>query len=125
MKYIGLLLFVGILFSQEKTYTLTESEVLGFSNEIKRLEVKDSLNTIMISDLEKINVKLEDNANTDSTLLSFKDLQIGLLNEEIELYKRKVKLVKPKWYENKWLYFGYGAFGVSTSVWLTGQLVGN
>jgi len=125
MKYISLLLFVGILFSQEKTYTLTESEVLGFSNEIKRLEVKDSLNTIMISDLEKINVKLEDNANTDSTLLSFKDLQIGLLNEEIELYKRKVKLVKPKWYENKWLYFGYGAFGVSTSVWLTGQLVGN
>tara|TARA_B100001113_G_scaffold260857_1_gene215901 strand:- start:218 stop:595 length:378 start_codon:yes stop_codon:yes gene_type:complete len=125
MKYIGLLLFVGILFSQEKTYTLTESEVLGFSNEIKRLEVKDSLNTIMISDLEKINVKLEDNSKTDSTLLSFKDLQIGLLNEEIELYKRKVKLVKPKWYENKWLYFGYGAFGVSTSVWLTGQLVGN
>lgn len=125
MKYISLLLFVGLLFSQEKTYTFTEEQVLGFTNEIKRLEVKDSLNTIMISDLEKINVKLGDNANTDSTLLSFKDLQIGLLNEEIELYKRKVKLVKPKWYENKWLYFGYGAFGVSTSVWLTGQLVGN
>ena len=52
-------------------------------------------------------------------------LQIGLLNEEIELYKRKVKLVKPKWYQNKWLYFGYGVLGTSTSVWLTGQLVGN
>ena len=74
MKYISLLLFVGLLFSQEKTYTFTEEQVLGFTNEIKRLEVKDSLNTIMISDLEKINVKLEDNANTDSTLLSFKDL---------------------------------------------------
>ena len=21
----------------------------------------------------------------------------------------KIKLVKPRWYENKWLYFGYGA----------------
>ena len=125
MKYISLLLFVGFLFSQEKTYTFTEKEILGFTNEIKRLEVKDSLNTILISDLEKISVKLEDNARTDSTLLSFKDLQIGLLNEEIELYKRKVKLVKPKWYQNKWLYFGYGVFGASTSVWLTGQLVGN
>ena len=113
------------MFSQEKTYTFTEKEILGFTNEIKRLEVKDSLNTILISDLEKINVKLEDNAKTDSTLLSFKDLQIGLLNEEIELYKRKVKLVKPKWYQNKWLYFGYGVLGTSTSVWLTGQLVGN
>ena len=125
MKYLSLFLFVGFLFSQEKTYTFTEKEILGFTNEIKRLEVKDSLNTILISDLEKINVKLEDNAKTDSTLLSFKDLQIGLLNEEIELYKRKVKLVKPKWYQNKWLYFGYGVLGTSTSVWLTGQLVGN
>ena len=125
MKYLSLLLFVGFLFSQEKTYTFTEKEILGFTNEIKRLEVKDSLNTILISDLEKIGTKLEDNARTDSTLLSFKDLQIGLLKEEIELYKRKVKLVKPKWYENKWLYFGYGVFGTSTSVWLTGQLVGN
>ena len=125
MKYISLLLFVGLLFSQEKTYTFTEKEILGFTNEIKRLEVKDSLNTILISDLEKIGVRLEDNARTDSTLLSFKDLQIDLLNQEIELYKRKVKLVKPKWYENRWLYFGYGVFGASTSVWLTGQLVGN
>ena len=125
MKYISLILFLGILFGQDKTFTFTEKEILGFTNEIKRLEVKDSLNTILISDLEKINVKLEDNAKTDSTLISFKDLQIGLLNEEIELYKRKVKLVKPKWYQNKWLYFGYGALGVSTSVWLTGQLVGN
>ena len=125
MKYISLILFLGILFGQGKTFTVTEKEILGFTNEIKRLEVKDSLNTILISDLEKINVKLENNAKTDSTLLSFKDLQIGLLNEEIELYKRKVKLVKPKWYQNKWLYFGYGVLGTSTSVWLTGQLVGN
>ena len=125
MKYISLLLFVGFLFSQEKTYTFTEKEILGFTNEIKRLEVKDSLNTILISDLEKISVKLEDNSKTDSTLLSFKDLQIGLLKEEIELYKRKVKLVKPKWHENKWLYFGYGVGSVSISVWLAGQLAGN
>ena len=85
MKYISVILFLGILFGQGKTFTFTEKEILGFTNEIKRLEVKDSLNTILISDLEKMNVKLEDNAKTDSTLISFKDLQIGLLKEEIEL----------------------------------------
>ena len=30
-------------------------------------------------------------------------------NELLELTETKVKLVKPSWYENKWLYFGYGS----------------
>ena len=45
-----------------------------------------------------------------------KSVEIGLLNEklnltekELELTNKKTKLVKPSWYENKWLYFGYGA----------------
>ena len=69
MKYISVILFLGILFGQGKTFTFTEKEILGFTNEIKRLEVKDSLNTILISDLEKINVKLEDNIKDEQEKL--------------------------------------------------------
>ena len=31
------------------------------------------------------------------------------LDRQIKLLEKKVKLVKPSWYENKWLYFVYGA----------------
>ena len=30
MKYIGFILFLGILFGQGKTFTFTEKEILGF-----------------------------------------------------------------------------------------------
>ena len=33
MKYISLILFLGILFGQGKTFTFTEKEILGFTNE--------------------------------------------------------------------------------------------
>ena len=32
-----------------------------------------------------------------------------ITNEQLTLTEKKVKLVKPSWWENKWLYFGYGA----------------
>ncbi len=35
--------------------------------------------------------------------------KITLLEEDVNLTEKKVKLVKPSWYENKWLYFGYGS----------------
>ena len=42
---------------------------------------------------------------------------IQLLEEEIKLLEEKTKLVKPSWYENKWLYFGYGSvLGVSITL---------
>ena len=32
-----------------------------------------------------------------------------MLEEDVNLTEKKTKLVKSSWYENKWLYFGYGA----------------
>ena len=44
MRYFIYILLMGALFSQEvnetKTYTFTEEEVLGFTNEIKRITTK-------------------------------------------------------------------------------------
>jgi len=102
MRYLIYILLLGTLFSQEvdttKTYTFTEEEVLGFTNTIKELELKDSLNVSLVGDLE-----------------SLKDTN--------KLLEQKVKLVRPKWYENKWLYFTYGVLMTATSVKLAGQIV--
>ena len=127
MRYLIYILLIGSLFSQEvnetKTYTFTEEEVLGFTNTIKELELKDSLNVSLVDDLESQIKLFEENSVVDSMLIANKTLQINLLKDTNKLLEQKVKLVRPKWYENKWLYFTYGVLGTSISVRLAGQIV--
>ena len=127
MKYIIYILLIGSLFSQEvnetKTYTFTEEEVLGFTNTIKELELKDSLNVSLVDDLESQIKLFEENSVVDSMLIANKTMQLNLLKDTNELLEQKVKLVRPKWYENKWLYFTYGVVLTATSVKLAGQIV--
>ena len=127
MRYIIYILFVGLLFAQDiqepKTYSFTEDQVLGFTNAIKELELKDSLNVSLVSDYEIMVKRLESNAAIDSMLIENKTVQINLLKEQTDLLNQKVKLVRPKWYENKWLYFTFGVALTATSVKLAGQIV--
>ena len=127
MRYIIYILFVGLLFAQDiqepKTYSFTEDQVLGFTNAIKELELKDSLNVSLVSDYEAMVKRLEATAAIDSMLIANKTLQLNLLKDTNKLLEQKVKLVRPKWYENKWLYFTFGVALTATSVKLAGQIV--
>ena len=127
MRYIIYILFAGLLFAQDiqepKTYSFTEDQVLGFTNTIKELELKDSLNVSLVSDYEMMVKRLESNAAIDSMLIENKTVQINLLKEQTDLLNQKVKLVRPKWYENKWLYFTFGVMATAGSVKLAGQIV--
>ena len=127
MRYIIYILLLGTLISQEvdetKTYTFTEEQVLGFTNAIKELELKDSLNVSLVEDLESQLKLFEENSTIDSMLIANKTTQINLLKDTNKLLEQKVKLVRPKWYENKWLYFTYGVLGTAISVRLAGQIV--
>ncbi len=127
MRYIiYILLLVGFLYGQsdEKTVSVPKSDVIEWANKLKQFEVSDSLQTSLISDLELQVKMLEENSTLDSLIISTRVHQIDLLKETNQLYKEKIKVVKPKWHENKWLWFTYGVVATSTSVWLTGQLVG-
>ena len=55
-------------------------------------------------------------------LISFKTQQVDILKDREVLYEKQIKLVKPKWYENKWLYFTFGVVSTSVSVKL-GEIV--
>ena len=92
MKKIILLLLLSVSLSQ---VTLTDEEAKNITNNIKELQIQvDSLST-------------QDSLKTlEIELLNDK---IAMRNELLELTETKVKLVKPSWYENKWLYFGYGS----------------
>ena len=99
MKKLLILLFTTIGFSQT---TFTDEEIINLENEfiylenmVDSLSYQDSLKALMIETL-----KLEVNLSNE---------EIKLLDEQLKLTEKKVKLVKPSWFENKWLYFGYGA----------------
>ena len=99
MRKLLILLFVTIGFSQT---TFTDEEMINLENDfiylenmVDSLSYQDSLKAVMITTLEE-EIKLTNQ-------------ELTLTNEQLKLTEKKVKLVKPSWFENKWLYFGYGA----------------
>ena len=107
MKKLLILLFTTIGFSQT---TFTDEEIINLENEfiylenmVDSLSYQDSLKAVMISTLEEE--------------LDLTNQELKLTNEQLTLTEKKVKLVKPSWFENKWLYFGYGSvLGVSITL---------
>ena len=117
MKYLWILLLSIPLFGQT---TYTEAEALEmikqrdaqWESKLGKLQDIDRVKTIQISQYEDLVKDLEDQVNIDSSLLVQKDEQIESLKEQNEANKELAKLAKPSWYENKWLYFGYGAAAI-------------
>jgi hypothetical protein len=102
---------------------LSEEETINITNSLKELEFKDSTNTTIISNLnDQVKLYMEQHAN-DSLLISLNEKKSLLLNDKIKLYNELVKEVKPKWYENKWLWFTIGVVATAGSVKLAGELV--
>ena len=92
MKYVLILLMLSVGYTQ---VTLTQEQADNIAKNIQELQIKvDSLS-------------IQDSLKTlEIELLNDK---VAMRNELLELTEKKVKLVKPSWYENKWLYFTYGA----------------
>jgi len=127
MKKIILYLLVSISFiaSQElcEGTCLSEEETINITNSIKELEFKDSKNTEIISNLNgQIKLYIEQHAN-DSLLILLNEKKSILLNERIKLYNELVKEVKPKWYENKWLWFTLGVVTTAGTLKLASDIV--
>ena len=102
---------------------LSEDEAINLANSLKSLEHRDSTNTIIISNLnDQIKLYMEQHAN-DSLLISLNKHKSVLLNDKIKLYDELVKQVKPKWYENKWLWFTLGAITTAGTLKLASDIV--
>ena len=117
MKYLWILLLSIPLFGQT---TYTEAEALEmikqrdaqWESKLGKLQDIDSVKTIQIGQYEDLVKELEDQANLDSLIIVAKGKQIEALKAQNEANEKQAKLAKPSWYENKWLYFGYGAAAV-------------
>jgi len=106
MKWIIHLFLIGTLFGQ---LTLSEQDAINLTNNIKQLQFEvDSLSKIVLYQDGLVNIYKGKSVADDSLKVLYKS-QIKLSDEQIKLLEKKVKLVNPSWYENKWLYFVYGA----------------
>ena len=119
---LSLTLF-GLLFSQDKTYTFTEEEVVNMGNKVKGLEQTIENQSEQLGIYSELMKKYENQTQIDSMLISFKTQQVNILKDREVLYEKQIKLIKPKWYENKWLYFTFGVIATSASIKLAGEIV--
>jgi hypothetical protein len=122
-RLILVLTLIGLLFSQDKTYTFTEEEVVNMGNKVKELEQTVDNQSEQLGIYEDLVKKYENQTQIDSMLISFKTQQVNILKDREVLYEKQIKLIKPKWYENKWIYFTLGAIATAGSIKLAGEVI--
>ena len=93
----------------------SEDEVVNITNNIKELQF----------DVEKykeieanLNLQIQDYIKNDSLYISL----ISYYKNQLQWKEEMIDLVKPKWYDNKYLWFFGGMIITSGSVYLAGQI---
>ena len=125
-KLLTILLIFSFLFPQaivEEEECFTETEIQEIELHISTLEQSDSLNVIEIDKLKEILKLYEEKDKNNEIWLDLQFRKTKLLDEQISLYKDLVKQVKPKWYENKWLWFTLGVVTTAGSIKLAGEII--
>jgi len=104
MNYIltTLLLCVSSFCFSQDTLQISTVELEEFFLALDTLETQDSIKTTLIKQLEyEISIH-ERIAEQDSLIISYKDQEIILLNEQIELHLDRLNQVD-KWYRKPWV----------------------
>ena len=121
MKKIFIILYLWplLIFGQINDTCFTSEEIIDISETLDSLYYLDSINNEIISQQETLISELETVIRLDSIELIYTDKKISLLNDNINLYIEREKYLKPKWYDNKVIWFGTG---ILTAV-LTGKMI--
>jgi len=125
-KFLSLLLIFSFLFPQavvEEEECFTGSEIQEIELHISTLEQSDSLNVIEIDKLKEMVKLYEEKDKNNKIWLDLQFRKTKLLDEQIKLYDDLVKQVKPKWYENKWLWFTIGVVTTAGTLKLASDIV--
>ena len=114
------LLFILLLsfsFTQEicEGTCLSEEETKNLFNNIQECEFDKEK---CLKKVENLNSQIYMYIQSDSLYQS----QIVDYKKQLELKEEMIKLVKPKWHENKYLWFFGGILITSGSVYLAGQI---
>ena len=125
-KLLLTLLLFSFMFPQaivEEEECFTGSEIQEIELHISTLEQSDSLNVIEINELKSIIQLYKEKDENNKVWLDLQMNKNKLLDDRIKLYDDLVKEVKPKWYENKWLWFTIGVVTTAGTLKLASDIV--
>ena len=113
-RFLSILLIIGILLPQ-KTYEFTEEEVSALYKSIQELELSDSTNQKIIENLnEQIYMYIQQTEIDSGIIENYK--------EQLRIKDEMIKTIKPKWYDNKYLWYSMGVASMLLPIWGIGQL---
>ena len=117
-KILLILLMFSFVFVQEpcEGTCLSEEESKNMVNNIQELQFD-------LDKYKKLNLNLEDQVKIYIEKDMLNQSQIEDYLRLIKLKDEMIKVVKPKWYENKWIWFGLGVVATAGSVKLAGEIV--
>ena len=114
---LSILLMFSFIFTQEpcEGHCLSDEELNGVMNNVTELEFE-------VNKYKQI----EENLNSQIYMYIRNDsLNLNLIDnykKQLEFKEEIIKLVKPKWYDNKYLWFFGGIIITSGAVYLAGQI---
>ena len=128
MKYLWILLisiplFGQTTFTQEEALEMIKQRDAQWEGKIEKADLLIASQKVVITDQEKLINELESQSNLDSLIIVAKGKQIESLKLQNDANEKLTKLAKPSWYENKWLYFGYGMAAVTIPTYLGIKIV--
>ena len=100
MKNLLLILFLGLssaFYAQQDTLKIPADELEQFFLALDTLEIQDSAKAVLIEELERTIKLYELLVEQDSLVIMYKDEEIYLLNEQIQLHLDYIKS-QNKWY---------------------------
>ena len=100
MKNLLLILFLGlsnVFYAQQDTLHIPAEELEEFFLALDTLEIQDSAKAVLIEELERTIKLYELLVEQDSLVIMYKDEEIFLLNEQIQLHLDYIKS-QDKWF---------------------------
>ena len=116
-KLISFLLIFSLLFPQEvcEGECYTDEEAQNIELYITELEQNSSRDSLIINNLNgQLQLYLQQ-TNIDSTI-------IENYIEQLKLKEDLIKELKPKWHENKYLWYTMGIASMIVPIWAVGQI---
>ncbi len=114
---ISMISMIGYSQTAEDSVTISKTELNKVFAAIDELIYQDSIKDVLIIDMS-MQIKNYQFINVqDSLLLNYRERQINILNEQVNIYSKELKTVD-KWYKKPWVGFIGGCVTITLESWI-------